>query len=132
MRRHDKYLHAVHADLKGLEALVQEEKGAETAGLLEDLKEYKKAFEAYLAHMQKLGLTEEEGLTGEMRKSIHALEPLVDQVRERSIQASDEARRRLTFARLGVLGFSVALGAVLFFVLGRTVSKPIVRLREGV
>ena len=139
VRRHEKdyllradpeYVDQLNAELSRLQA------GAGTLGeparstLLGDIDGYRAAFATYLDLQKQIGLTENEGLQGEMRDAIHKVEPLVAGVVDetRKLSQSTQAFRDLLIAVLAIMAGGLALGAFAFSLFARSISGPIRRV----
>jgi len=139
VRRHEKdyllradpsYIDQLNAELDRLQA------GTATVGeparttLLADIQGYRGAFASYLDVQKQIGLTENEGLQGDMRDAIHKVEPLVAGVVEetRRLSQSTQAFRDLLIAVFAVMVGGLVAGTVAFSFFARSISSPIGRV----
>ncbi len=131
LRGEARYIEAIRADVKALAAEIQLSSG-QTAQLLEDVKEYERFFQKYLALEETIGRTEDAGLQGEAKRAAEQVEPLLGAISSQAVVDSEAARQRVTTggAMIGAVG--VGLAGVFYFLFARSLARPIKRLSEDV
>jgi methyl-accepting chemotaxis protein len=139
VRRHEKdyllrsdptYVDQLTAELDKLQGGVGALGEPTRSTLLGDIESYRGAFQAYLDLQKRIGLTENEGLQGDMRDSIHKVEPLVASVVDetRKLSQSQQAFRNLLAAVFAIMVGGLGIGALMFSFFARSISAPIRRV----
>ena len=131
LRGEEKYVEAVHADLKTLATNIKASHDAASAQLLEDLNLYERLFHKYLGVEEQVGKTEETGLRGEARRAARQVEPALDEISSQAIADSESARRRVTAGGAMAVVIGVALSGLFFYAFARSLSGPIKRLGQA-
>ena len=86
---------------------------------------YGELMRKHWALLQEIGVERGDGLRGMTQETGRGVLPLVSQELEASIRASLEAREQLRKANWAIMALGVALGAVIFFILSRIISRPL-------
>jgi methyl-accepting chemotaxis protein len=89
--------------------------------------EYSAAFDQYVSTWKAIGPTESDGLQGDMRTAIHAVEPLVGAIVSETLKLSQSnaATRRMIWSMVAVMAGAVGVGAFLFGRFGRSIARAI-------
>jgi serine phosphatase RsbU (regulator of sigma subunit) len=132
LRKDDESSRAVTRALGTLTARVRSLADPEAAAMLADLDSYAAAFEKYLAIDQRIGMTEESGLQGEVRRAAHAIEPGIERVVEEAGRVGRQAHREFVLASGLILLATLGLGGGLFHVFSRSVTGPLAALTAAV
>ncbi|HTP58878.1 MAG TPA: methyl-accepting chemotaxis protein, partial [Spirochaetia bacterium] len=92
-----------------------------------DLDKYAAALQSYLDLQNQIGLTENDGLQGNMRDAIHKVEPLIASVVDetRKVSQSQVAYRDLLIAVFAIMVAGLAAGGIVFSFFARSISSPI-------
>ncbi len=93
--------------------------------------DYESAVDACMALHKQIGLSENEGLRGSMRASIHKLAPLADKVRGTAVRLADDARDTQKLAGLLLLVGGLVLAGFVFVLYARSLTRPLARLRDA-
>ncbi|MBF0286134.1 MAG: PAS domain S-box protein [Magnetococcales bacterium] len=92
---------------------------------------YQQLFARYRDHWEEIGLTENQGMQGEFRRAIHAVEPLVDQLQEEAAQQAEAAHQRLLAVSMAVQFVSLILGSAALLLFGRRITRSLQALRAA-
>lgn len=111
------------AQLKQLRAQMEATVISGAAAVLESLKTYENAFGQFLAVRQKIGLSEDMGLQGEMRTAVHQIEPAADKVLDEAILASTKASRALARSQWLILIVGLCVGGAFFYFFARPIER---------
>ncbi len=139
IRRHEKdyllradqgYIDQLTAEVQNFRAAAGRLGKPTRSALLADIDTYMTAVQTYLGLQAQIGLTENEGLQGEMRDSIHKVEPLVAGVVEetRKLSQSQAAWRDLLISVFAIMAVGLAAGGLVFSLFARSISSPIRRM----
>jgi methyl-accepting chemotaxis protein len=126
LRGEKKYVDDVKRDLADLRGKLKAISG-QTA-LLEKTDQYEKAFDSFLDVRKAVGFSPEEGIQGEMRNAVHALDTAEQELFDQAVQVDEAALRRFPW----MLGIGAVVGLILAtliaVMLGRRVARPITEL----
>ena len=118
--------------LERLTDRVSEIKGPTTGVILKNLENYKIAFKKYIELQAIIGKSDTQGLQGEFASVISVMEPVIEKIYQDASRASRKARQNFITASRFIDGFGVVFGAVILFLLARTLSLRLVELKEAV
>ena len=93
---------------------------------------YQQSFNALVAAMQQMGLSETEGATGEMRSAIHSTETGLKELEQQTTAAIASS---VSFTkRLAIAVFAVVLGTVLILVAltSRSILRPVMEVCQAI
>ncbi|MGD9546402.1 MAG: methyl-accepting chemotaxis protein [Candidatus Krumholzibacteriia bacterium] len=134
----DKYLGKVHEELDELSAWVKSlsagnVSGERISGSLSSLDHYRKVFDGLVGEDDRI-----KELTGAMRASVHAIEPIVAEIAAQGHELSEtrigeataRARRTITLVLI-CIGAGIILGLVLTVFMTRSINGPIVKAIAG-
>jgi methyl-accepting chemotaxis protein len=127
LRADDQYVQQLNDELANLRAGADRLGEPTRSALLSDVDKYAAALQHYLQLQKEIGLTENDGLQGEMRDAIHKVEPLVAAVVEetKTMSQSRQAFIVLLISILGIMAGGLAAGGFIFSVFARSISFPI-------
>jgi two-component system sensor histidine kinase ResE len=76
-------------------------------------------------------MTDDVGLQGELERSGQALEPILREIRQKTLKAGDRARNTLlrVISLIWIVGLSVC-GLILYFH-AKSITQPIIQLKEA-
>jgi len=107
-------------------------KAAEKPGpLLEALGKIQGDIALILPLETQIGLAEDKGLRGEMRRAIHTLSPLAGEIRVHADRLVVDARDTQHTAGLAVLIVGLLCASLVFFFYARAITRPMARLRDA-
>jgi methyl-accepting chemotaxis protein len=127
LRGDDQYVQQLTTELGILRAGVSRLGEPTRSALLSDIDKYDAAFQHYLQVQKQIGLTENDGLQGAMRDSIHKVEPLVASVVEetKKLSQSRQAFRDLVLSVIAIMTAGLVAGGFVFSLFARSISNPI-------
>ncbi|MDP2560218.1 methyl-accepting chemotaxis protein [Psychrobium sp. 1_MG-2023] len=94
------------------------------------LVEYDKSFNGYVDATKTFGLTAYEGSLGELRKTIHSTETLLDKVIEINSKQIDDTTQQVTFLLYGLFTVIFVIAVSLSMYTTRSILRPIHALRD--
>jgi methyl-accepting chemotaxis protein WspA len=130
LRGEDRYIEAVNADLKKLKTDIRPSHTALSDRFLADrflvdVSQYERLFQKYRALDERVGKTEDTGLTGEVRRAAQQVEPVLGEISSQSIADSQAARRKVTAGGAIVVVIGILLAGLFFSVFARSIARPI-------
>ena len=79
----------------------------------------------------RIGLSEEQGFRGEMRTAIHALTPLLQEIRSIAHALAEDARSTQHMASIVLLLAGLLGAGLVFFFYARSITRPVGQLRHA-
>ncbi len=131
MYHEDRYIEAIYSDLKQLERMVRAQDGPVLPALLQALQDYHLTFTNYVLIQRKIGLTDDTGLQGEMQCAAQAIEPIVREIYVKVIKAGDHARQKFLVVLSIVWVVGLGLGGTFFYFHARSITHPIIQLKDA-
>jgi methyl-accepting chemotaxis protein WspA len=125
LRGERQYVDAVHRDVQQLATDIQSLPSTESGRFLQDVRAYEQLFQKYQAVEERVGKTEDTGLTGEARRAAQQVEPVLAEISSQAIADSQSARRKVTAGGAIVLVIGLGLSGVFFFVFASSIARPI-------
>jgi methyl-accepting chemotaxis protein WspA len=136
LRGEAKYIEAVNADLMKLATDIRSSPAARSDRLLADrfltdVSLYERLFQKYQAIEERIGKTEDTGLTGDARRAAQQVEPVLAEISSEAVATSQAARRRVTAGGVIVVVIGIGLSGLFFFLFATSLARPIKRLGEA-
>jgi methyl-accepting chemotaxis protein WspA len=125
LRGERQYVDALHRDVKKLAMDITLSRTAGSDRFLEDVSVYEGLFQKYQAIEERIGKTEDAGLTGEARRAAQHLEPVLGEISRQAVADSQAARRKVTAGGAIVLVMGIGLAGLFFFVFASSILRPI-------
>jgi methyl-accepting chemotaxis protein len=100
------------------------------AQLLTFIEHYKTSFDAVVTIDEEIGRTEDQGLNGAYRESIHQLEPLIDMVHTSVITSLDTTASSSMMILIITFIGALTIGIVFYILIIRSVSKPLATIAK--
>jgi PAS domain S-box-containing protein len=124
-------IEAIRNDLQQLKRMMLAQSETLSTTVLKAVEEYETAFTSYILTQQAIGVTEDVGLQGELQRSGQALEPVLQAIRQKAIEANDRARNTFlqVISLIWIVGLSVC-GMILYFH-AKSITQPIIQLKEA-
>jgi methyl-accepting chemotaxis protein len=98
LQNEPQYIEAIRDDLQQLKRMMLAQSETLTTTILKAVEEYETAFTSYVLMQQTIGVTDDVGLRGELQRAGQALEPILQDIRQKTIEAG--ARARNTFLQV--------------------------------
>ncbi|MCJ7640750.1 MAG: methyl-accepting chemotaxis protein [Desulfobacterales bacterium] len=94
------------------------------------LNQFEAVFNSYVATLERIGLTTDEGLRAKDNKSIASIEDLSVKIADEAALAEQNARSALTWVSLLAFGLVLLVEAIGFYFLAKSFTRPIVELKD--
>jgi methyl-accepting chemotaxis protein len=129
LRGDERYIGKVRQDLAALRTMAA---ASPQAALLQTgLSDYEKNFQAYLQLQEQIGVNGDSGLTLAQRASYDEVEPIISSVESQAVSLGDEARKNLLKVNIVLVALGVIAGALVFSWFAKSVSEPVIALKEA-
>jgi methyl-accepting chemotaxis protein WspA len=129
LRGEDRYIEAVNADLKKLTTDIRSSHALTDRLLadrfLTDVGLYGRLFQKYQAIDERVGRTEDTGLTGDTRRAAQQVEPVLAEISSEAVATGQAARRRVTASGAIVVVIGIGLSGLFLFVFATSLARPI-------
>jgi methyl-accepting chemotaxis protein WspA len=125
LRGERQYVEAVHRAAQQLAKDIRSLPSSESGRLLEDVGVYERLFQKYQAIEEKVGKTEDTGMTGEAKRAARQIEPVLGEISSQAVADSRAARRKVTVGGAMVLVIGIGLSGLFFFVFAESIARPI-------
>jgi PAS domain S-box-containing protein len=124
------YAHAVDDAIIELStAIAKEVEQPET--LLKALSRYRETFDEYVDIQKKIGLTENEGLRGQMRAAAHSIEDESEKIAVAAAADERDAQRALLISSVAILVLGSGIATLVIFSVARSIVRPLGVLQDG-
>jgi methyl-accepting chemotaxis protein len=97
LQNEPQYIDAIRDDLQQIKRMLLAQSETLSTAVLKAVEEYETAFTSYVLMQQTIGMTDDIGLRSELQRSGQALEPIFQEILQKTIEAGDRARN--TFSR---------------------------------
>lgn len=125
------YRASLNNNLQQFRNLILKQRGPQTTRLLKGLQDYESAIKRYAAALQKLGITDHDGLQGELQGAANQMDPLVSQAFRSVTLASTRAHHTYMQVRMGLLVLGLLVGTVVFYSFAKGICWPIFKLKTA-
>ncbi|MBT1697661.1 hypothetical protein KK083_12285 [Fulvivirgaceae bacterium PWU4] len=125
IRKDMEYVDKFHEEIEGLKATLRNNI------IREKIETYEAKFNDVVKAEQAIGFTETTGLMGEMRASIHKIEPLLDKLEKTVEVRTEEITFNTTMTFAIVFLIELVLGITLAIQFSRTLTTNILTIREA-
>ena len=131
LQNEPQYIEAIRDDLQQLKRMMLAQSETLSTTVLKAVEEYETAFTSYILMQQTIGVTENVGLQGELQRSGQALEPILQEIRRKTIEAGDRARSTFlqVISLIWIVGLSVC--GLILYVHAKSITQPIIQLKEA-
>ncbi len=132
LRGDQEYIDLVNEQLATLKQAAATELPEQSAELSKLIADYENTFKSHQAQTAIIGNTEDDGLRKILADAVDAMEPIVIDketgVRKYAIDEEQAARRSLVVSQVVILIIGIVAAGVLFYLLGRALTAPLVRM----
>jgi nitrate/nitrite-specific signal transduction histidine kinase len=131
LQNEPQYIAAIRDDLEQIKRMMLAQSESLSTAALKAVEEYETAMTNYALMQQTIGMTDDVGLQGELQRSGQALEPILQEIRQKTIEADGRAWNTFlqAISLLWIVGLSVC-HMVLYF-RTKSITQPIIQLKEA-
>jgi hypothetical protein len=131
LQNEPQYIAAIRDDLEQIKRMMLGQSESLPTAALKAVEEYETAMTNYALMQQTIGMTDDVGLRGELQRSGQALEPILQEIRQKTLEADGRARNTFlqAISLLWIVGLCVCY-MVLYF-RTKSITQPIIQLKEA-
>jgi PAS domain S-box-containing protein len=125
------HVRAIYEDLKQLNRMLLAQGTAVSETIIHALEDYEAAFTNYVLIQRTIGISDDTGLQGELQRSGQAMEPLLQEIRGKALQAGDRAGRTFLWVISLIWIVGLGLGGTFFYFHAGSIAKPIIQMKDA-
>jgi PAS domain S-box-containing protein len=131
LQNEPQYIEAIRDDLQQIKRMMLAQRETPSTAVLKAVEEYDTAFTSYVLMQQTIGMTDDVGLRGELQRSGQALEPIFQEIGQKTIEAGDRARNtfRQVISLIWIVGLSVC--SIILYFHAKSITQPIIQLKDA-
>jgi methyl-accepting chemotaxis protein len=137
LRSDEKYLEEFRKNLSGFKKLVSEGKLKHMTteyrqATLQKIESYEKLFSQLVAYEKQLGLSENEGLKGQLKENLSAVFPPLEEMAAELNHHYERLIRKAYQSLIGGLVILLVIGVALGILLSRIITRPVLQLDAAI